>query len=97
MSEPVRTADPAPRTALIARAAARPVPGGATAVLCGLALAFAGVHETRRPAGAALPAPAAAAASGPRVARIAKPACKPRRADTRVRSHKRSPRRCLVI
>jgi hypothetical protein len=59
MSEPVRTADPAPRTARIARVAARPAPGVATAVLCGLALAFAGVHETLRPAAAALPAPAA--------------------------------------
>jgi hypothetical protein len=45
-----RVADPAPRSALLARAAARPQPGLATAVVCALALAVGGVHSMLVPA-----------------------------------------------
>jgi hypothetical protein len=100
MSEPRRAADPAPRSARIARAVARPAPGLVTAVLCALALASAGVQSTLRPTGT--PSQAQAQAHG-KVVRIASPACKPRRAarrsgrTRRPRANKAGRARCIRV
>lgn len=59
-----RVADPAPRSALLARAAARPQPGLATAVVCALALAVGGVHSVLGPAAVPRDEGTAAAGSG---------------------------------
>src|SRR4051794_28416600 len=82
MSEPPRVTDPTPRSARIARTVARPAPGLATAVLCALALAFAGAQAILGPAGTPSPSQAQAQAHD-KVVRIAAPACKPRRAAPR--------------
>jgi hypothetical protein len=61
MSEPrtPRVVDPAPRSAPIARAFARPRPGLATAVVCAVALAAGAIHGAfgphARPAGSGGP------------------------------------------
>ena len=64
MSEPPlpRIADPAPRSALLARAAARPRPGLATAVVCALTLAVGPVHSMVGPAAPPVEGAVAAAA-----------------------------------
>ena len=105
MSEPPpppRVADPAPRSALLARAAGRPQPGLATAVVCALALAVGGFHSVLGPA-AAEPE-GANAGSGQAVRRapaavvtsVAARRCRHRRASSR-RATARAIARCAPV
>jgi hypothetical protein len=104
MSEPPlpRVADPAPRCALLARAAARPQPGLTTAIVCALALAVGGVHSVLGPA--AVEAQGANAGSGQAlehapatvVTSVAVHRCRHRRATTR-RAPARATARCAPV